>query len=131
MTEKQKIEDVLERYREAVNTSNAEALASLYQEDAILLPADFPVATGKTAIHNFYAYAFSVLQLELDFNINPDQIMINHDLAYATTDSTGTRLIRESSVTLPEINRELWIFGKVEGDWKIARYMFNKEGDTA
>ena len=66
MTEKQKIEDVLERYRRAVNASNADALASLYKEDAILLPADFPMATGKTAIHNFYSYAFSLLQLELE-----------------------------------------------------------------
>ena len=55
--------------------------------------------------------------------------MVYHDLAYATTSSTGTRLIRETGVTVPEINRELWIFEKVEGDWKIARYMFNKDGE--
>jgi hypothetical protein len=28
--------------------------------------------------------------------------------------------------TVPEENRELFVFEKIDGVWKIARYMFNK-----
>ena len=125
MNEKQKIVDILNAYKTAVNNADAKAAAHLYTEDAILIPANFPTNVGKTAIFGFYDYAFSLLQLTLEFKIDENQIVINGDTAYATTTSTGTRFYRESKETVPEINRELWIFKKTATDWKINRYMFN------
>ncbi len=125
LAEKQKIAEILHNYQTATNTGDANLAASLYKEDSILIPANFPQATGKPAIHTFYTYAFSMLQLKLEFDIDMDQIVVAGNSAYATTTSTGTRLIRESGEIVPEINRELWVFEKIDGDWKIARYMFN------
>ncbi|NRB47434.1 MAG: SgcJ/EcaC family oxidoreductase [Saprospiraceae bacterium] len=125
LKKKQKIVEILRNYQTATNTGDADLAASLYKEDSILIPANFPQATGKSAIHSFYAYAFSMLQLKLEFDINIDQIVIDGNSAYATTTSTGTRLIRESGEVVPEINRELWVFEKIDENWKIARYMFN------
>ncbi|MBX2873117.1 MAG: SgcJ/EcaC family oxidoreductase [Saprospiraceae bacterium] len=125
LAEKQKIAEILHSYQTATNTADADLAASLYKEDAILIPANFPHATGKAAIHNFYSYAFSMLQLTLKFDIDMDQIVVDGNSAYATTTSTGTRVIRESGAVVPEINRELWIFEKIGADWRIARYMFN------
>jgi hypothetical protein len=31
-----------------------------------------------------------------------------------------------AGVTAPEANRELFVFVRESGDWKIGRYMFNK-----
>ena len=47
-------------------------------------------------------------------------------MAFAVTSSKGTTLIRATGDTIPEANRELFVFEKVDGNWKIARYMFNK-----
>lgn len=124
-TEKQKIVDVLHQYQKGTNTADAHLTASLYKEDAHLIPYGFAKAIGKKAIFEFYDYAFSLLQLTLDFAIYMDEIIIHGDVAYATTTSLGTRVIRESKATIPEDNRELWIFEKIHDDWKIARYMFN------
>ena len=47
-------------------------------------------------------------------------------MAFAVTSSKGTTLIKAIGETIPEANRELFVFEKVNGEWKIARYMFNK-----
>ena len=124
-TDKQQIVTLLNLYKQATNTGDAELAASLYKDDAILIPANFPKAVGKDAIYRFYHYAFSLLQLTLEFAIDLDQIIIKEDFAYATTTSDGTRLIHETGEIVPEDNRELWLFEQIGGQWKIARYMFN------
>ncbi len=120
------ITDVLRSYESFVNESNAQGLGALYTEDAVLLPDRFEAFEGADAITGFYAFAFSALKLDLEFEIDPEDIVVDGDTAYATTSSTGTRFIKEANQTVPEINRELWVFEQVDGDWKIARYAFNK-----
>ena len=121
-----KIVDVLRSYESFVNDGNAEGLGELYTQDAVLLPDRFDVFEGSEAITGFYAFAFSALSLDLEFDIDPDDIVVSGDTAYAVTTSTGTRMIKETGQTVPEINRELWVFEQVDGDWMIARYAFNK-----
>lgn len=120
------IVDLLKSYEGFVNDGNAAGLGSLYTEGAVLLPDRFDVFEGNEAITGFYAFAFSALSLELEFDIDPENIVVSGDTAYAVTTSTGTRLIKETGQTMPEINRELWVFEDVDGDWMIARYAFNK-----
>ncbi|MEO1379234.1 MAG: nuclear transport factor 2 family protein [Pseudomonadota bacterium] len=120
------IADVLRSYEGFVNDGDATGLGSLYTEDAVLLPDRFDVFEGNEAITGFYAFAFSALTLELEFQIDPDDIVVDGGTAYATTSSTGTRFIKEANQTVPEINRELWVFERVDDAWKIARYAFNK-----
>ncbi len=124
-TEKEQIVNILNQYQKSTNTADAKLAASLYKDDAIMIPANFPSNVGKEAIFGFYDYAFSLLQLTLEFDIHEDQIVVNGDFAYATTTSVGTRLIRETGDIVPEDNRELWLFERIDGEWKIARYMFN------
>jgi hypothetical protein len=47
-------------------------------------------------------------------------------MAFAVTSSKGTTLIHATGATVPEENRELFVFEKDNGAWRIARYMFNK-----
>ena len=124
--EKQKIANVLGEYQTACNTADAQLAASLYTKDAILLPGAMQTSVGSEAISNFYAYAFSQLQLSLDFDIDMEKIEVKNNFAFATTSSTGTRLTHATGKMIPENNRELWVFEHVGGEWKIARYMFNK-----
>ncbi|MEL6296418.1 MAG: nuclear transport factor 2 family protein [Pseudomonadota bacterium] len=117
---------VLRSYQSYVNQSDATGLGSLYTDDAVFFPDRFDAFEGKEAITGFYAFAFSALTINLEFAIDPHDIVVSGGKAYATTTSTGTRLIKASNQTVPEINRELWVFERIEGVWKIARYAFNK-----
>lgn len=125
-TDADKIADVLKSYERFVNAGDAAGLGSLYTANAVLLPDRFDTFEGAEAITGFYAFAFSALSLDLEFDIDPETIIVSGDTAYAVTSSTGTRFIKEANQTVPEINRELWVFEMVDGEWKIARYAFNK-----
>ncbi len=88
------------------------------------MPSGAPSAIGSEDILKSYKFVFSQIQLNIEFYI--DEIVVNGDFAFATTSSKGTTLIRANGQTVPEENRELFVFEKVDGVWKIARYMFNK-----
>ena len=54
------------------------------------------------------------------------QVVVDNTLAFATTDSKGQVTVLADQIILPEENRELFVLQKIDGVWKIARYMFNK-----
>ncbi len=121
---KEQIESLLDTYQQALNTSDAELAKSLYTKDGIFMPSGAPSATGSENILGSYSFVFSQIQLNVAFSI--DEIVVEGELAFATTSSAGTTLIHATGETVSEANRELFVFEKVDGDWKIARYMFNK-----
>ena len=122
--EKQKIESLLSEYKKSLNTSDAKLAQSLYTKDGIFMPIEAPSGIGSEGILKSYEYVFSQIQLNIEFFI--DEIEVEGNMAFAVTSSKGTTLIHATGDTIPEANRELFVFEKVNGDWKIARYMFNK-----
>lgn len=122
--EKQKIETLLGEYEKALNTSDATLAQSLYTKDGIFMPTEAPSGIGSDGIRKSYQYVFSQIQLNIKFFI--EEIQVEGNMAFAVTSSKGTTLIKATGDTVPEANRELFVFEKIEGDWKIARYMFNK-----
>ena len=122
--EKEKIENLLGAYKKSLNTSDAKLAQSLYAKDGIFMPSGAPSAIGMENILKSYEFIFSQIQLNIEFYI--DEILVEGDFAFATTSSKGTTLIRATNETIPEENRELFVFEKADGNWKIARYMFNK-----
>lgn len=121
---KQEIESLLMTYKGTLNTSNAEKATSLYTKDGIFMPSGAPSAIGTKQIKGAYDFVFSQIQLNIEFYI--EEITIENSLAYAVTSSKGSTLIHATGETVPEENRELFVFEKENGTWKIARYMFNK-----
>lgn len=122
--EKQKIEALLSVYEKSLNTSDAKLAQSLYTKDGIFMPTEGPSGIGSEGILKSYEYVFSQIQLNIAFFI--EEIQVEGNMAFAVTSSKGTTLIRATGNTVPEANRELFVFEKVNDEWKIARYMFNK-----
>lgn len=122
--DKQKIESLLAEYKKSLNASDATLAQSLYAKDGIFMPSEAQSAVGSENILKSYEFIFSLIQLNIEFFI--DEILVNGDYAFAVTRSKGTTLIRATKQTVPEENRELFVFKKIDGAWKIARYMFNK-----
>ncbi|WP_139958767.1 YybH family protein [Flavicella sediminum] len=121
---KQEIENLLNTYKETLNASDAVKATSLYTKDGAFMPSNAPSAIGKEQILDAYEFVFSQIQLSIQFYI--DEIHIENEMAFAMTRSKGGTLIHANKTTIPEENRELFVFQKEEGQWKIARYMFNK-----
>lgn len=122
--EKQKIKALLSEYEKSLNTSDATLAQSLYTMDGIFMPTEAPSGIGTEGILKSYEFVFSQIRLTIDFSI--EEIEVDGDMAFAVTSSKGTTLIHATGDTVAEANRELFVFKKVDGEWKIARYMFNK-----
>jgi len=122
--EKKKIEELLSTYQKSLNTSDAKLAQSLYTKDGIFMPTEAPSGIGSDGILKSYEFVFSQIQLNIEFFI--EEIEVEGNMAFAVTSSKGTTLINATGDTVPEANRELFVFEKVDGEWKIARYMFNK-----
>jgi len=123
-TDKQQIEQVLSEYQKALSTSNAAVAASLFTSNGKFMPSGGPSAIGTANIKGSFDYVFSLIQPNITFTI--DEVVIKGDYAFVTSTSKGTSLVHANGQTVPEINRELFVFEKENGKWKIARYMFNK-----
>ena len=122
--EKQKIEELLNVYKKSLNTSDAKLAQSLYTKDGVFMPTEAPSGIGSEGILKSYEFVFSQIQLNIEFFI--EEIEVEGNMAFAITSSKGTVKIHANGVEAPEANRELFVFEKVDGEWKIARYMFNK-----
>ena len=88
------------------------------------MPTEAPSGIGSEGVLKSYEFVFSQIQLNIKFHI--EEIVVEGDMAFATTSSKGTVKVHANGFEGPEANRELFVFEKVDGDWKIARYMFNK-----
>jgi uncharacterized protein (TIGR02246 family) len=123
-TEQSAIEQLLFSYRDALNASDVPKVLSLYMKDGVFMPANAPTATGQEQLKGSYEFVFKTIQIHIEFLI--EEIVVSGDYAYAVTNSKGTALIHANGQTVSEENRELFVFQKDNGQWKIARYMFNK-----
>lgn len=123
-TEKTAIEKLLFSYRDALNASDVNKVLPLYTNDGVFMPSNAPSAIGQKQVKAAYEFVFSQIQLNIEFYI--DEIVVTGDYAFARTTSKGTTLIHANKQTVAEENRELFVLQKTNGQWKIARYMFNK-----
>lgn len=122
--EKSAIEKLLFSYRDALNVSDVNKVLPLYSNDGVFMPSNGPSAIGQQQIKGSYEFVFSQIKLNIEFYI--DEIVVNGDYAFARTTSKGTTLIHANGETVAEENRELFVLQKINGQWKISRYMFNK-----
>ena len=88
------------------------------------MPSEAPTSIGKEQVAQAYDFVFSQIRLPIEFFI--DEIEIAGDMAFARTISRGKTDILAQNITVPQENRELFILQKEQGNWKIARYIFNK-----
>ncbi len=124
MTNQEQIRNILDRYEAALNAADVDAVLELYTADGVFMPSNAPTATGATAVRAAYERVFGTIKLDIAFSI--DEIVVDDNIAFATTGSKGQVTILSEKVTIPEENRELFVFQVIDRVWKIARYMFNK-----
>ena len=122
--EQSAIEQLLISYRDALNASDVSKVLPLYTKDGVFMPTNAPTAKGQEQLKGSYEFVFKTIQIHIEFFI--EEIVVSGDYAYAITNSKGTALIHANGQTVSEENRELFVFQKDNGQWKIARYMFNK-----
>lgn len=111
-------------YRDALAASDADAIIDAFADDGVVMPPEGATYRGSDAVKGNYEGIFSSVGLDLQFDI--DEIVIDGDYGFVRSTSDGTATVLADNSSAPEVNRELWVVHKVDGQWKIAFYMYNK-----
>lgn len=122
--DKLRIEKLIFAYQDALNTSDAVKVTSLYTENGVLMANAAPTAEGAVQVKGTYEYVFNNFSYSLEFTIL--EIQVSGNMAFARSTSKGSFVIKSSEQTVEDENRELFVFEKQKGEWKIARYTYNK-----
>lgn len=115
---------VLASYEKALNQFDTDAVMQLYTPDGVFMPQHSPSSVGVDTVRKAYDAVFSAITLKVKFTI-AEVLQVAPEWAIARTNSAGTVTVHATGVGGPEANQELFVFQKVGGSWKIARYCFS------
>jgi uncharacterized protein (TIGR02246 family) len=122
--DEQAVATVLKTYERALNASDTNASVELYAPDGVFMPQNSPSSVGIDAVRHAYDAVFAAIKLTVKFNVAEIR-QVAPDWVLARTNSAGMVTIHATGQTAPEANQELFLFQKVGGAWKIARYCFS------
>jgi uncharacterized protein (TIGR02246 family) len=114
----------LAQYQHALNQSDTGAVMRLYASDGVFMPQNSPSSVGADEVRRAYEAVFKTIKLTVKFKV-AEVVEMAPDWAFARTNSAGTVKVHATGAGGPEANQELFLFQKVGGAWKIARYCFS------
>ena len=123
--DEQAIASALASYQDALNQSSTEAVMKLYAPDGVFMPQNSPSSVGTGALRQAYDAVFAAITLHVKFTV-AEVHQVAPEWAFARTNSAGSTTIHATGADGgPEANQELFVFQKIAGEWKIARYCFS------
>ena len=115
---------VLAQYQDALNQSDTGAVMRLYASDGVFMPQNSPSGVGADEVRRAYEAVFKAIKLTVQFNV-AEIVELAPNWVFARTNSAGTVKVHATGAGGPEANQELFLFQKIGGVWKIARYSFS------
>lgn len=125
MKDSELVKETVSNYFEYLYKTNTDAIINLYVENAVLMPADMPTATGKSELQIAYNQTFGVVKF-VSATTDYDEISVYGDMAIVRTTSDVNLFMINEKQDVKSKMREFFILNKENGDWKISRYMFNR-----
>jgi uncharacterized protein (TIGR02246 family) len=110
----------------AYNSGNAEAIANLYDEQAVLLPPGAPGVNGRAAIKAFFAKDTAESQKAgVTFTLSPKPA---GGVAGAIGWQSGTYAVKDKAGNVVETGKYLSVSMKKDGKWLYLRDTWNSDG---
>ena len=108
------------------NASDAAGLASLYTNDAVLMPPNQAAVTGNQAIESWFQTTFD--QFTIEFTLAPDEVEVVGDWAF----DRGTYMIaltpKADGEPMEDRGKYIVILRRqADGSWKITRDIWNSD----
>jgi uncharacterized protein (TIGR02246 family) len=122
---------VLQKYQDALNASDTEAVMTLYTDDGVFMPPYSQSAIGVVDVRKAYDAVFKAITLSVKFDL-AETVEMSPDWVFARTNSAGSTTDHATGSKNAEANQELFIFKRTSnGVWKIARYSFSSTNPVA
>jgi uncharacterized protein (TIGR02246 family) len=120
------MQDVDQAWLKAYNAADGDALAALYDENAILMPPGAPAARGRAAIREFLAADSAASQkagVVFHLGAHPDG-GVNGNMGWVS----GTYSVTDKSGKVIEAGKYLSVSKKEGGKWRYIRDTWNADG---
>jgi ketosteroid isomerase-like protein len=113
----------------AYNAGNADAVASLYDERAVLLPPGAPAVNGRAAIKAFFAKdTAESAKAGVKFSLGSKPAGgVSGDMGW----QSGTYAVKDKSGKVVEVGKYLSVSMKKGGKWLYVRDTWNADGAPA
>ena len=118
------VAEVLAKYQDALNQSDTDEVIKLCASDCVFMPQHSPSSIGSDAVRKPYDTVLQTIKLTVQFNV-AEVVEVAPNWVFARTNSAGTVKAHATGAGGPEANQELFLFQKIDGTWKIARYCFS------
>lgn len=118
------IVNVVEMYRRAALAGDARAVAALYTDDAVELPASEPLVRGRAAIEQRYRKFFDGPVKRTAFTFSHLEATIEGNVAYAVG-TYDQRLALPSGQTVSDAGKFVVILRRTQGVWRAAYAIYN------
>jgi uncharacterized protein (TIGR02246 family) len=115
---------VLAKYQDALNQSDTSTVMRLYARNGVFMPQNSPSRVGAEEVRRAYEAVFKTIKLTVQFNV-AEVVEMAPNWVFARTNSAGTVKVLATGAGGPEANQELFLFQKIDGAWRIARYCFS------
>lgn len=115
---------VTQAWQSAYAAGNADAIAELYAEDALVAAPDRPAVVGRAAIREMVAADIAGAQAAgMTLNISESVGGVSGDLGW----NSGTWTATDASGTVVDSGNYLSVSKKVDGKWLYIRDMWNSD----
>lgn len=115
-------------WADAYNSGDADRLANMYWEGAVLQPPNAPAAVGRDAIRSYLkADSAGLKAAGLTLVMPGDSVDVAGDLAY----EAGNFTITDASGNTVDTGKYLGVFQKKDGKWLYIRDTWNSDSPPA
>ena len=111
-------------YFNALDKSDLDGAIAAYTPDAVLTLQGLETAKGTAQLRKVYADAFKALRFTSTHTYN--EVRVYGDEAFVRTTSGSQTTVLATGEVMQERYREFFILKKVDGQWRIDRYMNNR-----
>ena len=120
------LQAVDQNWTRAYNAGNADAVASLYDEQAVLLPPNAPGVNGRAAIKAFFVKDTAEAQKAgVIFTLGPKPAGgVSGDMGW----QSGTYAVKDKAGKVVEAGKYLSVSRKKDGKWLYVRDTWNADG---
>lgn len=117
------IEATGQEFESALNAGDAEALAGLFTDDAVVLPPDMPRLEGRDAIRDLWQ---GFIDVGVQGELTVDEVEVLGDTAIKVGSYTVT-IPGEDGAETTETGKFLEVLKQEEGAWRIHRDIWNAD----
>ena len=111
-------------YFSALNAGDLEALLALFTEMAAVVPNEAEAAVGIEAVRALYEHRFGLIEYQRELQL--DEVFSDGDVAVVRCHTTGSFTSKIDGERTVSISRELFALERIDGQWKIRSYLFNR-----